>query len=905
MTLRLIGWAIIHSLWLGGVIALATAGLLTAARKSTPNVRYAISLLALASMVALPIATAFGTRNEPIIDPIAPSAFPAATDLSVTSAVTPSASQSPSATPTPSPYPAPERATTTITREAVVSWLENSLPWLVVAWMVGLLVASARLIGGFSRTRRITRNATSKASRALELRIEKICARLGITRAIRALESTAIDVPLVIGAIRPVVVIPVSLISGLTPLQLDMLIAHELAHVRRHDYLVNLVQTIVETLLFYHPAARWISDRAREERENCCDDIAMETCAVDPAQYTSTLLLLEESRGEAVGLAAAASGGSLLRRAQRLLTGRTYLELGPRWVAGVITIGAALFAGNEAIAGIQAAYVPNKPDVALVDSVGKRGTIVDDSRARPGTVTKAPAGGSIADRWRWAERNGGSDPYWIGYLIAGDPTSSSKFYVSEIPVRLDGNLTISGRMNFGGGDLSGVIFSGVPLAPIVGQHAPNSTAMFLRVQNSAMGRRIDRVHIGTFSLPGYFERRALVWLDSAGDAESIALITSLMSSARDDDTRRNLVAALGVHSDANVVVPRLISILQSREEEGVRREAAEWLGRKGDSRAIAALSRGARTDRSQGVRQEAVEAFKHMKSASATDTLIAFVNSLETEHLRREAIESLGHRDDDRALEYLSRYVRSSSGSTQLRREAIEALANREDGRGMTVVADIARHDGNSELRREAVESLARLEPAARAFEILSEIVRTDPDESVKSEAIETIAEVHDVRSVSILADIVNRNPSERLQVEAVESLGETVAPEKALPIVRDIARKHPVARVRKKALEVMVDFHDDASSIEELIRAVRTDPEEDVRHAALEVLGDGKDRAAMKTLESFINGKDPVHVREKALEVYTDAASEKDATAILKSVMAKDPDSRMRSRAAEILNDR
>ena len=904
MTMTSIGWAIIHSLWQGGLIALVAAGLLAAARNSKPNVRYAISLVALSSMLVLPIATAMRTSNIDAGITGSPESFTLASDVSSSSSETPSATDEPASIVPSAPLSVVAPVASTFTRDVLTRSIETALPWLVVAWLVGLLVASGRLIGGFVRTRRVTRRATSPTSRALEIRIVKLCSVLGIFRVIRALESKAIDVPLVIGAIRPVVVVPVSLISGLTPLQLDMLLAHELAHVRRHDYLVNLMQTIAETLLFYHPAARWISDRAREEREHCCDDIAIAACGVDASQYTSTLLALEESRSESFGLAAAATGGSLLRRAQRLMTGRTYLELGPRWIAGVITIGAALFAGNEAIAGIQAAYLPELVSTANNDSTEKHNKSPDVSRAAPGPVTKAPAGGSIADRWRWAEKNGGPDPYWIGYLIGHDPSSNSRYYTSEIPVRMSGNLTMNGRMSFGDGDISNIIFTGVPLAPIVGPHAPNSTAIFFLVENGIVGNRVERVHMGTFSLPGFFNKRPLVWLDSAADRESIELLSSLMSRSKGEDIRRDLVAALGLHSDAGTVVPRLIAILQSNEVEGVRREAAEWLGRKGDARAISALSRAARTDHSEGVRREAVESFQHMPIPGATDSLIAFATSLTSEDLQREAIESLGHRNDDRALSFLTTFVRSSAPS-EVKREAIESLGNMEDSRGMNAVIDAAKNDGSATVRREAVETLARIEPASRAFDILREIVQTDPDESVQSEAIETIAEVPDARSVSILVDIVNRNANPQLQEEAVESLGETAAPETALPIVRDIARKHPVAQVRKKALEVLINFHDETSAINAIIDAVRSDPDDDVRRAALEALGDANDPVAMKTLESFIRGKDPVHVREKALEVYADAAPMDVAVAMLKSVISKDSDQRMRARATEILNDR
>jgi HEAT repeat protein len=374
-----------------------------------------------------------------------------------------------------------------------------------------------------------------------------------------------------------------------------------------------------------------------------------------------------------------------------------------------------------------------------------------------------------------------------------------------MPVRIDGGITMTGRMNFGDGDLSGMLFHGVPLAPIVGQHRANSTAMFFLVRNSD---RIEQVHLGTFSLPGYFDNKPLVWLDSAGDAESVALISSIMRRAIDEDTQRDMVAALGVHGDAGVVVPPLIDLLQSRENEGVRREAAEWLGRKNDSRAITALSRVARADRSHDVRREAIEAFSHMRHAGATDSLIAFTSALDNHDLQRTAIEAIGDRADDRALSYLTRFARGRNDG-DLRRQAVEALSNMDNGRGMNVVIDIARNDGDPDVRREAIESLAGIKPAARALEMLREIVRTDPDESVQSEAIETIAEVHDAASVAILADIVNHGTSERLQVEAVESLGETVAPARALPIVREISRKHPVERVREKALETLDNFKD------------------------------------------------------------------------------------------------
>ena len=120
----------------------------------------------------------------------------------------------------------------------------------------------------------------------------RLARRLHLTRRISLLESRLVDVPTVVGWIKPVVLLPVSALAGLSAEQLEAILAHELAHIRRHDYLVNLLQTLVETLLFYHPAVWWLSGRIRAERENCCDDLAVSLCG-DPVTYASALADLE------------------------------------------------------------------------------------------------------------------------------------------------------------------------------------------------------------------------------------------------------------------------------------------------------------------------------------------------------------------------------------------------------------------------------------------------------------------------------------------------------------------------------------------------------------------------------------------------------------------------------------
>ncbi|MGZ3457844.1 MAG: M56 family metallopeptidase, partial [Archangium sp.] len=124
--------------------------------------------------------------------------------------------------------------------------------------------------------------------------------------------------PTVVGTWRPLILVPASALAGLSVLQLEAVLAHELAHIRRHDYLVNLLQTLVETALFYHPAVWWLSARIREEREHCADDVAVESCG-DVRLYSRTLATLEQLRVSVPAPAVGANGGSLLLRIQRLL----------------------------------------------------------------------------------------------------------------------------------------------------------------------------------------------------------------------------------------------------------------------------------------------------------------------------------------------------------------------------------------------------------------------------------------------------------------------------------------------------------------------------------------------------------------------------------------------------------
>src|SRR3989442_88229 len=167
--------------------------------------------------------------------------------------------------------------------------------------------------------------------------LARLGARLRVSRPVRVVGSAVVQVPAVVGWLRPVILLPASALTGLTPQQLDVLLAHELAHVRRYDYLVNLVQSAIEILLFYHPAVRWVSRRVREEREHCCDDLAVAVCG-DAHLYARALLMMESLRAKTPALALSAAGtqgGALLRRVPRVVA-PTPVDAFPRWMAAVV-----------------------------------------------------------------------------------------------------------------------------------------------------------------------------------------------------------------------------------------------------------------------------------------------------------------------------------------------------------------------------------------------------------------------------------------------------------------------------------------------------------------------------------------------------------------------------------------
>ncbi|MHC4251240.1 MAG: M56 family metallopeptidase [Planctomycetota bacterium] len=203
---------------------------------------------------------------------------------------------------------------------------------IVGAWVAGVFVLSARLLGGWLAVQKLRFRGSVPVDPALRREVSALAGAMGVRQRIGLLASRRVDTPVVIGWVSPVILVPLTLLSGLAPAQLRMLLAHELAHIRRYDYLVNLVQTGIETLLFFHPAVWWVSRRIRAEREHCCDDLAVASCG-DATDYAEALMELETIRAGAPAMAPSAAGGDLIGRIARLLEGRDTEQSSRAWLA--------------------------------------------------------------------------------------------------------------------------------------------------------------------------------------------------------------------------------------------------------------------------------------------------------------------------------------------------------------------------------------------------------------------------------------------------------------------------------------------------------------------------------------------------------------------------------------------
>lgn len=353
-----VGWVLVHAVWQGALLAGLLAGALFLLRSEQARLRYAISLITLVVLAACPVIT-WSVLSATPVEPAGaveaswqalsePAVLLAETNASAGSGMTWSA--------------------------AARAGLVASLPGLAIVWMLGVGVLAVRLAGGWMLTVRLRNARSEPVDGPWQRRVNRLAERLGVTWPVRLRQSASIDVPMVVGWLRPVVLVPAGVLTGLPPQQIEALIAHELSHIRRHDVLIGWLQALVETLLFYHPAVWWISEQVRVEREHCCDDLAVAVCR-DRVTYAQALTTLAGRQQVILAGSLGASGGALLERIRRLVGGseevprRGYRP--PLVVVSIVVVASMIGiaacatqrpAGDESQATLAAAQATPSPD---------------------------------------------------------------------------------------------------------------------------------------------------------------------------------------------------------------------------------------------------------------------------------------------------------------------------------------------------------------------------------------------------------------------------------------------------------------------------------------------------------------------------------------------------------------
>jgi bla regulator protein blaR1 len=370
-----LGWTLIHFIWQGALIGILYFSVSLILRRRSANVRYAAACMAMLLMVIAPAATLVtirATNDLPLTD------VARDWDTSQLEPVTLKQFQPPLVESVDNKEIEPVRASTP---DAIVKRIQDALPrfipWFLALWFAGVLFLSLRFAGALVVVHRLRRVETSRNLLVWQERFSLLCQRLKVSRPVRLCESVLVEVPTVVGWLRPVILLPATALTGLSAEQLEALLSHELAHIRRFDYLINLLQTSIETLFFYHPAVWWVSAQIREEREHCCDDLAVAACG-NVLTYARALTALEDLRGSGPQLAVAASGGSLLMRIQRLLRGRSpafprfegsmggFIALG---VVFVLLLGAQVAFLSRANAAVKQALEFSEPNDAAESSL--------------------------------------------------------------------------------------------------------------------------------------------------------------------------------------------------------------------------------------------------------------------------------------------------------------------------------------------------------------------------------------------------------------------------------------------------------------------------------------------------------------------------------------------------------
>ena len=338
--LRAVCWTLLHSLWQGLVVALLAGIIMVLTKRSSSSLRYNL-LCGLLFLFLAASAFTFFCQLKPQVN-----------EFPTISSVTPITNNV-----QPAPVPDKPLATPISTHtlqtgiDTLIQYFNAHAALVVLIWFIVFLARFVQLLSGVVYTQRIRHYKTSAAPALWQERLPELLNKLQISRPVLLLESAVIKVPVVVGFLKPVILVPVGMFTHIAPDQVESILLHELAHIRRQDYLLNLVQNLSDTLFFFNPAMIWISSLIRAERENCCDDIAIRETR-SRRRLIEALVSFHEYEKTAAGyaLSFAAKENQVVRRVKRIVHKTNHsLHAGERvlLMGGLLILSAAFITINS------------------------------------------------------------------------------------------------------------------------------------------------------------------------------------------------------------------------------------------------------------------------------------------------------------------------------------------------------------------------------------------------------------------------------------------------------------------------------------------------------------------------------------------------------------------------------
>lgn len=303
--LSTLGWTLVHSIWIGGIVFIIAWMLLYFFRNSKANYRYIIATGSLVAYLSTVTYTFFNINASQSIQ------FSFNLNISENIQTISSVILEKSRL---------NNLINGFSFSSIENYINDNIPVLVVIWLVGLTFFCFRFMGGLFYTYRLRSKSKEIWNGEISTTIRNISQKIGLKSKIQLKESAFISTPMVIGFIKPIILLPLGMANGLSLHQVEAILFHEIAHIYRFDYLVNLIQSLVEVLLFYHPVVWWLSAHIRSERENICDDIALRHTG-NAINYAKALTSLQELNNQSPDIVLAFSNKKyrFMNRIRRLL----------------------------------------------------------------------------------------------------------------------------------------------------------------------------------------------------------------------------------------------------------------------------------------------------------------------------------------------------------------------------------------------------------------------------------------------------------------------------------------------------------------------------------------------------------------------------------------------------------